>query len=102
MEQTNYHVLTQSNPEKASVLADQEQVRIVKMNELEQATQCLAEAFATDELARYFVDTDDMEGYSEEVKWKLHCYIIRCMTAAHLLKGVVTTVGPDFDAVALW
>lgn len=85
-----------------STSSSEEEVRIVGINELEQATQCLAEAFATDDVARYFLDTDDMGNYSEEIKWKLHCYIIRCMTAAHIYKGVVTTIGKNYDAVALW
>lgn len=62
----------------------------------------LAEAFAVDEVARYFVDTQDMEIYSEEYKWKLHLDILRYITAAHCYKGIVTTIGPNYDAVALW
>ena len=79
-----------------------EEVREVGIAEFEQAAQCLSEAFAVDEVARYFVDTDDMAQYSEEVKYKLHCDIIRYITAAHCYKGIVTTIGPNFDAVALW
>jgi hypothetical protein len=79
-----------------------EEVRVIGIAEYEQAAQCLSEAFEVDEVARYFVDTDDMAAYSEEYKWKLHCDIIRYITAAHCLKGMVTTIGPDFDAVALW
>ena len=79
-----------------------DEVRILGIAEYEQAAQCLSEAFAVDEVARYFVDTDDMTGYSEEYKYKLHCDIIRYLTAAHCYQGIVTTVGPDYDAVALW
>lgn len=79
-----------------------EEVRVVDITEYEGAAQCLAEAFATDEVARYFVDTDDMSSYSENHKWKLHCDIIKYMTAAHCYKGIVTTIGPNYDAVALW
>jgi hypothetical protein len=79
-----------------------EEVRVVPMSEFEGAAECLSEAFAVDEVARYFVDTDDMARYPEEVRYKLHCDIIRYITAAHCLKGLVTTIGPDFDAVALW
>ncbi|TVY83597.1 putative N-acetyltransferase [Lachnellula suecica] len=79
-----------------------EEVRIVGIADFEHAAQCLSEAFEIDEIARYFVDTDDMATYSEEYKWKLHCDIIRYLTAAHCYKGIVTTIGPDYDAVALW
>ncbi|KAF4636177.1 hypothetical protein G7Y89_g1918 [Cudoniella acicularis] len=79
-----------------------EEVRIVDISECEQASQCLYEAFAVDEVARYFLDTDDMAKCSEERKWKLHCDIIRYLTAGHICKGIVTTIGPNYDAVALW
>jgi hypothetical protein len=79
-----------------------EEVRVINLNEHEQAAQCLSQAFAVDEVARYFIDTDDMALYTEEYKWKLHCDIIRYITAAHCCSGVVKTVGPNYDAVALW
>jgi hypothetical protein len=83
-------------------LESSDEVRVIGIAEYEPAAQCLSEAFEVDEVARYFVDTDDMAAYSEEYKWKLHCDIIRYITAAHCYKGVVTTIGPDYDAVALW
>lgn len=79
-----------------------EEVRVLSISEYEQAAQCLAEAFAVDEVARYFIDTDDMVTYSEEYKYKMHCDILRYITAAHCYKGIVTTIGPNYDAVALW
>ncbi|KAH7354978.1 hypothetical protein BKA65DRAFT_394987 [Rhexocercosporidium sp. MPI-PUGE-AT-0058] len=79
-----------------------EEVRVLGISEYEQAAQCLAEAFAVDEVARYFIDTDDMAAYSEEYKYKMHCDILRYITAAHCYKGIVTTIGPNYDAVALW
>jgi hypothetical protein len=79
-----------------------EEVRVISIAEYEQAAQSLAEAFAVDEVARYFIDMDDMAAYSEEYKWKMHCDILRYITAAHCYKGIVTTIGPDYDAVALW
>jgi len=27
---------------------------------------------------------------------------LRYITSAHCYKGIVTTIGPDYDAVALW
>ncbi|PQE13707.1 acetyltransferase protein [Rutstroemia sp. NJR-2017a BVV2] len=82
--------------------ASSDEVRVIGIDEYEQAAQCLAEAFATDDVARYFIDTDDMATYSAEYKWKLHCDILRYVVAAHCYKGLVTTIGPNYDAVALW
>lgn len=79
-----------------------DEVRTVGLAQYEPAAQCLAEAFAVDEVARYLVDTDDMAHCTEEYKWKLHCDILRYITAAHCCSGLVTTVGPNYDAVALW
>ncbi len=82
--------------------SDLSEVRTFTISEYKAAAECLADAFATDEVARYFIDTDDMSAYSEEYKWKLHCDILRYAVAAHCYNGLVTTIGPDYDAVALW
>jgi len=82
--------------------SDLSEVRSPTILEYKAAAQCLAEAFATDEVARYFIDTEDMSSYSEEFKWKLHCDILRYAVAAHCYNGIVTTIGPNYDAVALW
>ncbi|CZS89262.1 uncharacterized protein RAG0_00663 [Rhynchosporium agropyri] len=87
---------------RSVTLFSDEEVRILGISEYEEAAKCLAEAFAVDEVARYFIDTDDMVTYSEEYKYNMHCDIMRYITAAHCYKGIVTTVGPDYDAVALW
>lgn len=76
-------------------------VRVVSTAEYRQAAQCLAEAFSNDEVARYFVDVPDRQHWSEQEKWALHVEILEYITYAHILKGLVTTVG-DFEAVALW
>jgi hypothetical protein len=79
-----------------------EEVRTLSISECEGAAQCLAEAFAVDEVARYFLDTPDMANVTEAKKWKLHYNIMKYLTAAHCYKGIVTTVGEDYGAVALW
>jgi len=79
-----------------------EEVRVLSIAEYEPAALCLAEAFAVDDVARYFLDTDDLASYTEEYKYKLHCDILRYVTAAHCYKGIVSTIGPNYDAVALW
>jgi hypothetical protein len=87
---------------KRSVSPDISEVRTFTISEYKAAAECLAEAFAIDEVARYFIDTEDMSAYSEEYKWKLHCDILRYAVAAHCYNGIVTTIGPNYDAVALW
>lgn len=76
-------------------------VRLVTAAEYKQAAACLADAFGQDEVARYFIDVPDREHWTEEEKWALHVEILEYITYAHILKGMVTTVG-DFEAVALW
>jgi hypothetical protein len=76
-------------------------VRVVTAAEYKEAAACLADAFAEDDVARYFIDVPDREHWTEEEKWALHVEILEYVTYAHILKGLVTTVG-DFEAVALW
>ncbi|KAF2747798.1 hypothetical protein M011DRAFT_476967 [Sporormia fimetaria CBS 119925] len=76
-------------------------VRVVKTSEYKEAAACLAEAFAEDEVARYFIDVPDLEHWSDQEKWDLHVDILEYTTYAHILKGLVTTVG-NFESVALW
>lgn len=76
-------------------------VRVVTTAEYKQAAACLAEAFNQDDVVRYFVDVPDRAHWTEEQKWALHVEILEYVTYAHILKGLVTTVG-NFEAVALW
>ncbi|RMZ72451.1 gcn5-related n-acetyltransferase [Pyrenophora seminiperda CCB06] len=76
-------------------------VRVVTAAEYKQAALCLAEAFAKDDVVMYFVDVPDREHWTAEQKWALHVEILEYIVYAHILKGLVTTVG-DFEAVALW
>ncbi|KAF1928003.1 uncharacterized protein M421DRAFT_101378 [Didymella exigua CBS 183.55] len=97
---TSFTLLKQKSPAVVvPPLADG--VRLVTVDEYKQAAACLAEAFAEDEVARYFVDVPDGEEWTEEERYALHTEILEYMTYAHILKGLVTTVG-DFEAVALW
>jgi len=102
MEQTNKNGTITLEKKRSLSPESTEEVRVLGIAKYEQAAQCLAEAFAVDEVARYFIDTDDMASYSDEHKYKLHCDILRYVTAAHCYNGIVTTIGPDYDAVALW
>ena len=86
----------------ARATASDDQVRVVPVEEYKRAALSLAEAFKEDEVSRYFVDTPDRDHWTEEQKWDLHCDIMDYITYAHCLKGMVTTVGADYGAVALW
>ncbi|KAH9887189.1 hypothetical protein F4778DRAFT_437457 [Xylariomycetidae sp. FL2044] len=78
------------------------QVRVIGISEYKEAALSLAQAFATDDLAQYFLDADDMVGVDDETKWRLHVDIFNYIVAAHCYRGVVTTIGPDYEGVALW
>src|SRR5258706_13377955 len=101
MEQNNHQ--TPSKEKKSNTSAvNAEEVRTIGISEYLAAAESLSEAFEHDHVAHYFFDTDDMASYSDEYKWKLHCDIIRYQVAAHCYSGIVTTIGPNYDAVALW
>ncbi|KAF6809769.1 putative n-acetyltransferase [Colletotrichum sojae] len=77
-------------------------VRVIGISECKEAGLSLAHSFAADDLSQYLLDADDMANYSAEQKWKLHVDIMTYIAAAHCYNGIVTTIGPDHDAVALW
>lgn len=97
---TSFTLLKQKSP-AVIVPSLTDGVRLVTVDEYKQAASCLAEAFAEDDVARYFIDVPDREHWTDEQKWALHVEIMEYVTYAHILKGLVTTVG-DFEAVALW
>lgn len=73
-------------------------VREVTMDERREASFSLAYALAEDPMSFYLVRAGD----SAEQAWKSHLRIMSCVFAMYRLAGIVTTVGPDYDAVALW
>lgn len=77
-------------------------VQEITVAESEAAADCLALAFADDEVAMYFVKTDDTGDWSKEEKWKMHVRIMHSIVEAHCLKGLALTIGPNYDCVALW
>ncbi|MCJ1252267.1 hypothetical protein MMC24_000071 [Lignoscripta atroalba] len=83
-------------------ITNDDDVRILGVDEYKQAAQCLAEAFAEDEVAQYFIETGDRDHWSAEDKWNLHVDILDYVVYAHCLKGLVLTTGPDYGCVALW
>lgn len=77
-------------------------VRTIDISEHKEAGRSIAQAFATDELAHYLLDSDDMAAHSDEAKWNLHIDMMKYIVAAHCINGLVTTIGPDYEGVALW
>lgn len=78
------------------------QIRQLTTADYKDAAQTMAEAFATDALSRYFVDTPDRQHWTDTQKWDLHLSIMQYITYAHCMKGIVTSMGPDNASVALW
>ena len=80
----------------------QDNVRVIGMSECREAALSLAHAFATDGLSQYLVTSDDSAGRSAEDRWRLHVDIMTYIVAAVAMNGIITTIGPDYDGVALW
>jgi hypothetical protein len=77
-------------------------VRTIGISECRPAALSLAHAFASDELAQYLVSSADMVQLSAEDRWQVHVNIMTYIVAAHCYNGLVTTIGPDYEGVALW
>ncbi|KAI1327514.1 hypothetical protein F5Y16DRAFT_192282 [Xylariaceae sp. FL0255] len=80
----------------------EDQVRAIGISECKEAAASLAQAFATDDLAQYLLDAEHVAGENDEAKWRLHVDLFNYIVASHIYKGTVTTIGPDYDGVALW
>lgn len=96
--------IEKQNPmaQSVEVPSDGNDIRILRADEYKQAAACLAEAFSNDVVVRYPIDTPDRAHWSEEDKLKLHLEALEYITYAHCVKGMVTTIGPNYDCVALW
>jgi hypothetical protein len=97
--------IVNEKPKMASISApaiNYDQVRIPDISEYKGLALSLAHAFAADEVAMYFIDTPDRKHWTEEQKWDLHLAIMEYIVYAHFLDGLVTTIGEDYGAVALW
>lgn len=109
MEKTTSAVTSQSSTSAsdssasvARISSPDRLVRILKYSEYRQAAQCLAEAFKDDEVAGYPIDPPDRQHWTAEQKWGLHVHVMECLVKAHLMRGVVTATGPNYDCVAMW
>ncbi|CAI6342137.1 unnamed protein product [Periconia digitata] len=97
----DYSKMMQQKPQDSPMIPLTDGIRVVTAAEYKEAAACLAEAFAEDDVARYFIDVPDRAQWTDRQKWDLHVEILEYVTYAHIMKGLVTTIG-DFDAVALW
>lgn len=86
----------------SQITAQLDQVRICTLNEYKDLALSLAHAFKHDEVAMYFIDTPDRAHWTEQQKWDLHLAIMEYVVYAHLLTGLVTTIGENYGGVALW
>ncbi|MCJ1283259.1 hypothetical protein MMC26_002587 [Xylographa opegraphella] len=92
-----------SNPIKPSaIITPGYEPRVIKLSEVKAAALCLADAFAKDDVAMYFIETPDRARKSAAANWSLHVSILEYVVAAHCMKGLALTIGPNYDCVALW
>jgi ribosomal protein S18 acetylase RimI-like enzyme len=91
--------ITKAGPSNAP---NEHGVRIVAAHEYKEAAACLAEAFRTDNVVRYAIDTPDRMHLSEHERFEMHKSAMEYVTYAHCLQGLVLAVGDNFDCVALW
>ena len=83
----------------------EDQVRGLGIAEHKEAALSLAQAFARDDLAQYLVETEgggSGDGDGDEALWRLHVDIFKYLVAQHCYGGAVTSIGPDYEGVALW
>lgn len=95
-------ILPPTQAAKVPSSAEHNQVRIVQRHEYKEVALTLAQAFKDDDVAMYFVETGDTSHWSQKEKWDLHVCILEYLVYGHILKGLVTTIGPNYDSVALW
>ena len=86
---------------QTSLVESSKHPRTLKLDEYKEAAQTLAQAFLKDDVAMYFIETGD-RALDPKKKWDLHVSILEKIVYAHCLKGLATTVGPNYDCVALW
>ena len=78
-----------------------DKVRILDISEHKEAAKSLALSFKEDHVIKYFFFEDMTESWTQKT-YGIHVKMMEYITYAHCLNGLVTTVGPNYDSVALW
>ncbi|KAL8712984.1 MAG: hypothetical protein Q9220_002844 [cf. Caloplaca sp. 1 TL-2023] len=79
----------------------QNEVRVVTKKQSKAAADCLAHAFAEDDVAMYFVKLEDTVHWSERQRWDLHVKIMRSIVMAHCMKGLTLTILSQLKLMAI-
>lgn len=76
-------------------------IRTLTKSDIDKAAYTLAQAFEHDEMSQYFTHTPDRQ-YDDSKLWDVHFFIMKCIVRAHIQSGLATTIGDNYDCVALW
>ncbi|KAL9613696.1 MAG: hypothetical protein Q9167_001773 [Letrouitia subvulpina] len=98
----NIPKMQEASSSEASVTSEVREINWENKTEVKAAALSLAKSFESDDVARYFVDTGDTADWSDAKKWKLHLHIMKALVKSHAKEGLVNTIGPNYDCVALW
>jgi hypothetical protein len=79
-----------------------DKVRVCGMADYKACARTLAEAFFDDDVAFYFLDVPDNGGKTREDLWPLHLEILEYIVCAHVMNGLVLSIGENHEGVALW
>lgn len=74
----------------------------VQSAEAKGAAASLAECFADDVVARYYLQISNYNRPLKPTEEKLNLRIYECLTAAHCCNGLVISAGPSHESVGLW
>lgn len=74
----------------------------VLFSDVKQAAASLAECFADDVVARYYLQVPECDHPLKPKEKKLNLLIYESLTAAHCVNGLVISAGPHYDSVGLW
>ncbi|KAF2671590.1 hypothetical protein BT63DRAFT_422128 [Microthyrium microscopicum] len=94
--------VTEELPTTPIYLDSQETIRVCHLSEYKQVALSLAHAFADDPCAMFCIETADRQHWTKQQKWDLHVEMMEYMVYAHMLDGLVTSIGDNYGAVALW
>lgn len=93
----------ESNPQLSLIPSTWEtEVRELNKSDRREAGLALAQSFATDPLALYLMGVDDPTCWSSEKVWKLHVRLMQYSYSSYRFRGIATSIGGDYDAIALW